>query len=283
MKYLNYLIEKKLKHEKITMLTAYDYPTARILDEVGIDSILVGDSYGNVKLGYANTLPVTMQEMLIIGKAVSRAVKNSILIMDMPFLSFQVSEADAIYNAGLFLKETGAQAVKIESLETNVDLIATIVKHQIPVMGHIGLTPQSIYQLGGYKIQGQDSESAIKIYRLAKSLEEVGVCSLVLEGMTAELSQKITEDIKIPTIGIGAGLECDGQVLVIDDLLGMNPEGAPKHSKKYANLYSTIKEAILQFKKDIENSKFPGSENYSLLKEKEAFYHKVKNEGHKKS
>lgn len=283
MKYLNYLIEKKLKHEKITVLTAYDYPTAKILDEVGIDSILVGDSYGNVKLGYVNTLPVTMQEMLIIGKAVSRAVKNSILIMDMPFLSFQVSEADAIYNAGLFLKETGAQAVKIESLETNVELIEALVKHQIPVMGHIGLTPQSIYQLGGYKIQGQDCESAIKIYRLAKSLESAGVCSLVLEGMTAELSQKITEDLKIPTIGIGAGLECDGQVLVIDDLLGMNPDGAPKHAKKYANLYSSIKEAVVQFKNEVETKKFPGPDNYTLLKDKEEFYNKVKHEGHKKS
>lgn len=269
MKYLKNLIEKKEKKEKISMLTAYDYVSAKIIDEAGIDIILVGDSYGMVKLGYNTTLPVSMQEMLIISKAVSRAVNESILIIDMPFLSYQTSERDAIFNAGLFLKETKAQAVKIECLESNVELIEKLVKLEIPVMGHIGLTPQSINRFGGYFIQGKDAVSAGKLFHLAKMLEQAGICSLVLEGMTAECACKITEELAIPTIGIGSGPYCDGQVLVSDDLLGMNPSFNPRHNKKYAGLYDIIKKAVMSFKSDVESVKFPENKNYIKMDPKE--------------
>ena len=266
MQYLRNLIEKK---EKISMLTAYDHASAKIIDRAGIDIILVGDSCGMVKLGYKTTLPVTMEEMLVASKAVSRAVKDSILIIDMPFLSYQTSERDAILNAGIFLKETNAQAVKIESLESNVDLIERLVKLDIPVMGHIGLTPQSINKLGGYIIQGKDAVEAKKLYLLAKRLEQAGACSLVLEGMTSECAKKITNDIHIPTIGIGAGPYCDGQVLVLDDLLGMNPDFCPKHNKKYADMYNIIKKAVSDYKIDVEAKKFPTDKNYIKMDKKE--------------
>lgn len=262
MKYIRYLQEKKNRKEKIVMLTAYDTITARILDEAGIDVILVGDSYGMVKLGYETTLPVTMEEMLIITKAVSRAVKNSIIIADMPFLSFHTSIEDAIKNAGIFLKETKSQGVKIESSEKNLQTIESIIKVDIPVMGHIGLTPQSIYRLGGYKIQGRTEESAKKLLKLAKTLEDIGCFAIVLEGIIAEVAAEITDALKIPTIGIGAGPYCDGQVLVLDDLLGMNPEFIPKHTKKYANLYETIKNAVKNFRDEVVSGKFPGKDNY---------------------
>ena len=269
MNYLNGLIQKKKKNEKITVLTAYDYISAKIVDEAGIDIILVGDSYGMVKLGYKNTLPVTIEEMLIVSKAVSRAVNNSILIIDMPFLSYQPSERDAVLNTGIFLKETKAQAVKIESLESNVDLIEKLVRLDIPVMGHIGLTPQSINRHGGYKIQGKEAGSAKILYHLAKRLEQAGVCSIVLEGMTAECAGKITQDINVPTIGIGAGPYCDGQVLVLDDLIGMNAEFTPRHGKKYANVHDIIKKAVLNYQSDVKTSKFPEGENYSKMDKKE--------------
>ncbi len=266
---LHNLIEKKQKNEKISMLTAYDYISAKIVDEAGIDIILVGDSYGMVKLGYRTTLPVTMEEMLIVSKAVSRSVKESILIIDMPFLSYQASQRDAVLNTGKFLKETNAQAVKIESLDSNVVLIEKLVKLDIPVMGHIGLTPQSINKLGGYMVQGQDAISAKKLYLLAKRLEAAGACSLVLEGMTSECAGKITEDINIPTIGIGAGPYCDGQVLVLDDLLGMNPAFNPKHNKKYADLYNIMKKAVSDYRSDIKALKFPADKNYIKMDKKE--------------
>jgi len=269
MKYLNHLIEKKKKKEKITMLTAYDFFTAKLIDEAGIDMILVGDSYGMVKLGYETTLPVSMEEMLIATKSVSRGITNSILIADMPFLSYQSSEKDAIFNAARFLKETKAQGVKIESSEHNVSLIEKLVKLDIPIMGHIGLTPQAIYRMGGYKIQGKTAESAKKLYSLAKSLEDAGVFALVLEGMTSECAKKITEDLRIPTIGIGAGPFCDGQVLVFDDMVGLNNKFVPKHSKKYANLWKIMKEAVLSFKKDVEDVRFPSKENSFFMPEEE--------------
>ncbi len=269
MKYLNYLIEKKKKKEKIIVLTAYDFVSARILEEAGVDVILVGDSYGMVKLGYNTTLPVTMDEMLIISKAVSKAVNNCILVIDMPFLSYQTSERDAVFNAGRFLKETKAQAVKIEALDTNIWLIEQLVKLDIPVMGHIGLTPQSVYKLGGYKIQGKDASVSGKLLNLARNLEKAGICSLVLEGMTAECSGRITQALRIPTIGIGAGPYCDGQVLVLDDLLGINPDIAPKHGKKYADLYNITKKAVLQYKNDVETLKFPEKKNYYVMKPEE--------------
>ncbi|MDD5065442.1 MAG: 3-methyl-2-oxobutanoate hydroxymethyltransferase [bacterium] len=276
MKYLSLLNEKKKNKEKITALTAYDYPTARILDESGIDIVLVGDSYAMVKLGHETTLPVTMTEMLSISQAVSRGIRESILIIDMPFLSYQVSEAEAMYNIGLFFKETKAQAVKIEATANNISLIGKIVKMDVPIMAHIGLTPQSVYRLGGYRIQGKDAESAYRIYEQALALEKAGVCSLVLEGMTSELSQRITEELSIPTIGIGAGLYCDGQILVIDDLLGMNPDYLPKHTKQYADLYGIIRDAVGKYMIDVEQSRFPEEKHFTHLEEKEKFYKKIK-------
>lgn len=262
MKYLKNLQEKKEKGEKIVMLTAYDAITARILEEVGIDAILVGDSYGMVKLGYPNTLPVTFEEMLIVTKAVSNGVKETIIIADMPFLSFHISKEDAIKNAGLFLKETKAQAVKIESTENNLSIIESVIKADIPVMGHIGLTPQLIYKLGGYRIQGRDEKEAKRLIKLARQLEDSGCFAIVLEGIVAEVANEITKNLKIPTIGIGAGPFCDGQILVIDDLLGANPDFVPKHTKVYANLYKIIKDAVINFKNDVINSKFPEKQNY---------------------
>ena len=267
MKYINSILEKKEKNEKITMLTAYDYPTAKILDEAEIDIILVGDSYGMVKLGYESTLPVTMNEMLIAAKAVSRAIKNSILIVDMPFLSYQTSNSDAIKNAGIILKESKAQGVKIEN---NPSLIKVLTDADIPVMGHIGLTPQSIYKLGGYKIQGKTSEDGEKILKLAIEIEKAGAFSIVLEGITSEVAKLITQKLKIPTIGIGAGPYCDGQVLVIDDLLGLNPDFIPRHTKVYANLYSIIKKSVLKYKEDVTKNKFPEKANYINMEENEA-------------
>ena len=262
MEYLKKIQEKKARGEKIVMLTAYDAITARILEEAEIDAILVGDSYGMVKLGYENTLPVTMEEMLIAVKAVSRGIKKIPVIADMPFLSFHISKEDAIKNAGLFLKESKASAVKVESTESNFDIIEAIIKAEIPVMGHIGIVPQSIYKLGGYRVQGKTEKEAKRLKYIAKKLEEIGCFAIVLEGIVSEVAKEITESLNIPTIGIGAGPFCDGQILVIDDLLGLNPDFIPKHAKKYAELYKIIKEAVINFKNDVLNLKFPGKENY---------------------
>ncbi len=263
------LLEKKEKKEKIIMLTAYDYPTARIAEDAGIDVILVGDSYGMVKLGYQTTLPVTMEEMLIATKAVSRAIKNSFLVADMPFLSYQTGAEEAIRNAGKFLKETLAKAVKIECTVSNLNIVKAVVDSDIPVMGHIGLTPQSIYRFSGYRVQGKFAENAEKLYRLALTLEKIGVFSIVLETIPSQLAKDITDSLKIPTIGIGAGPYCDGQVLVIDDLLGLNPDFLPRHAKKYVDLYSIIKQAMENFKKDVKVGNFPSKENYTQMSEEE--------------
>ncbi len=268
-KYINILKEKKFKKEKITMLTAYDYITAKIIDESSIDIILVGDSYGMVKLGYETTLPVTLEEMLVVSKAVSRGIENSILVVDMPFLSCNGTVSESIHNCGRVLKETKAQGVKIESSFNNIELIKKIVEADIPVMGHIGLTPQSIYKLGGYKIQGKTAEDARKILDLAYALEAAGVFAVVLEGITEETAKVITEKLSIPTIGIGAGKYCDGQVLVIDDILGMNKDFVPKHTKVYANLYGIIKKAVDSYKKDVEQNKFPKNINSTKMDENE--------------
>ncbi|MBU1077467.1 MAG: 3-methyl-2-oxobutanoate hydroxymethyltransferase [Spirochaetes bacterium] len=269
MKYLKHLIEKKKKHDPIIALTAYDYFSARILEECGVDIILVGDSYGMVKLGYDTTLPVSMEEMLIISKAVSKAIKESILIIDMPFLSYQISIRDALFNTGRFFKETKAQAVKIESLESNVKLIEKMVKMDVPVMGHIGLTPQSVYKLGGYKIQGNDSISAEKLVRLALALEDAGICSLVVEGVSAQCAGKITRKLKIPVIGIGSGPFCDGQILVLDDILGLNPDFTPRHAKKYIDLFSIIKKAVREYSDNVRTGKFPQKKYFVSMDQKE--------------
>ncbi len=255
------LKEKKAKKEKITMLTAYDYSTAMMVDQAGIDVILVGDSLGNVVLGYETTLPVTMDDMIHHTKAVARGTKNSLLVGDMPFLSYHVSIEEAVRNAGRFIQEGGAQAVKLEGGEERVDTIKAVLDAQIPVMGHIGLTPQSVHQFGGFKVQGKDVETARKLLRDAKALEAAGVFAIVLECVPAALAERITAEVSVPTIGIGAGPGCDGQVLVINDMLGLYGGFTPKFVKKFANLNPLILDALRQYKEEVEKGIFPGPEH----------------------
>jgi 3-methyl-2-oxobutanoate hydroxymethyltransferase len=251
----------KIQGEKITVLTAYDYGMASILDESDIDIILVGDSLGNVVLGYENTIPVTMEDMLHHTKAVSRASQNALIVADMPFLSYQVSPEAALVNAGRFLKEANAQAVKLEGGREYAETVQKIVSAGIPVMAHLGLTPQSIHQLGGYKVQGKKEDDAEKMMLDAKSLEESGAFSLVLECIPEGLASEITQSLLIPTIGIGAGVKCDGQVLVINDMLGIYERFTPKHVKKYANLNLEIKKAVKTYIAEVKHGAFPDSEH----------------------
>ena len=251
----------KVQGEKITVLTAYDYGMASILDESDIDIILVGDSLGNVVLGYENTIPVTMEDMLHHTKAVSRASQNALIVADMPFLSYQISPEAALANAGRFLKEANAQAVKLEGGREYAETVQKIVSAGIPVMAHLGLTPQSIHQLGGYKVQGKKEDDAEKMMLDAKRLEEAGAFSLVLECIPEGLASEITQSLLIPTIGIGAGVNCDGQVLVINDMLGMYERFTPKHVKKYANLNLEIKKAVKTYITEVKTGNFPDSEH----------------------
>ena len=246
--------------EKIVMITAYDAPSARIAWEAGVDVILVGDSLGNNVLGYKDTIPVTMEEMLIHVAAVRRGAEKAFIVADMPFLSYQVSESEAIKNAGLFLKY-GANAVKLEGGKDFAGLIKRLVASGIPVMGHLGLTPQSVNVFGGYKVQGKTEDSRKKLIEDAMALEKAGVFSIVLEMVVEEVAREITEKIKVPTIGIGAGRYCDGQVLVWHDVLGLNPEFSPKFVRKYADLYKISLEAIKAYKEEVKEGKFPGVEN----------------------
>ncbi|HIP92138.1 MAG TPA: 3-methyl-2-oxobutanoate hydroxymethyltransferase [Thermotoga sp.] len=246
--------------EKIVMITAYDAPSARIAWEAGVDVILVGDSLGNNVLGYKDTIPVTMEEMLIHVAAVRRGAEKAFIVADMPFLSYQVSESEAIKNAGLFLKY-GANAVKLEGGKDFAGLIKKLVASGIPVMGHLGLTPQSVNVFGGYKVQGKTEDSRKKLIEDAMALEEAGVFSIVLEMVVEEVAREITEKIKVPTIGIGAGRYCDGQVLVWHDVLGLNPEFSPKFVRKYADLYRISLEAVKAYKEEVKGGKFPGVEN----------------------
>ena len=251
----------KQKGRKITMLTAYDYPTAMLLDAVGIDILLVGDSLGMVVLGYENTLPVTMEEMLHHTRAVKRGCKRGLIVGDMPFLSFNVKSELAIENAGRFIKQAGAEGVKLEGAsESIVMIIRNIVQAGISVMGHIGLTPQMIHQMGGFKIQGKDPESAKVIFESAQRLQDAGIFALVLEGMPNDLAKKVTEQLSIPTIGIGAGPHCDGQVLVTHDLLGFSESAKPKFVKEYASLYPGMFEAVKSFKQEVLEGSFPSDE-----------------------
>jgi 3-methyl-2-oxobutanoate hydroxymethyltransferase len=254
---------KKMKElgEKITMLTAYDFATSSILDECGIDIILVGDSLGMVVLGYDTTLPVTMEDMLHHTKAVSRAAQNSLVVADMPFLSYQVSTQLAVANAGRFLQEAGAQAVKLEGGRESAEIVRKITSVGIPVMAHVGLTPQSINQLGGFKVQGKKEDAALRIIEDAKILEDAGAFSIVLELVPEKLAEEITKSIDIPTIGIGGGIHCDGQVLVINDMLGLYDKFTPKHVKKYANLNLEIKKAVKSYISEVRNGSFPDSEH----------------------
>ena len=253
--------QKKAAGTPITMLTAYDYPMAKIVDEAGIDMILVGDSLGNVMLGYDSTIPVTMDEMVHHVKAVGRAVQRAMVVADMPFLSYQVSVKEAMRNAGRFLKEAGAQAVKLEGGEEAAEAVNRMTTAGIPVVGHLGLTPQSLHQFGGFKVQGKDLAAAKKIISDAKALEEAGAFAIVLECVPAPLAKLVTESINVATIGIGAGPDCDGQVLVIHDILGLYAGFSPKFVKKYANLHGQVADAVRQYKEEVEKRAFPAEEH----------------------
>lgn len=253
-------LKKKKEGRKITMLTAYDYPFAHITDEAGIDVILVGDSLGMVVQGLENTLPVTMDEMIYHTKMVARAVKNAMVIGDMPFMSYQTGIQDAVRNAGRFLKEAGASAVKVEGGAEISEHIRAMTKSDIPVMAHIGLTPQSIHRMGGYKVQGKTEEAARKLFEEAQIVEDAGAFSLLLEAIPMDLSAKITRKLAIPTIGIGAGPHCDGQVLVLHDVIGLFERFVPKFVKKYANIKEKTLNAIITYKEDVESGSFPSED-----------------------
>lgn len=255
-----YIMRMKAKGEKISVLTAYDAIMAEILDMAGVDIILVGDSGGMVVGGKPNTLSVTMEEMLLYTKAVQRTVSNALLIADMPYLSYQVSIEKAKENAGRFLQDAGAEGVKVEGGEVVAETIRSLVDIGIPVMGHIGLTPQSIHSFGGFKVQGKDPQHAEKLKKDAKILEEVGAFSLVLEKIPAQLATEITASLTIPTIGIGAGIGCDGQVLVTHDLLGLYRKFQPKFVRRYAELGDKIEQACKQYIQDVKSSHFPSDD-----------------------
>lgn len=253
--------QKKERGEPITMLTAYDYPTALSMDAAGVDSILVGDSLGMVVLGYANTLPVTMEEMLHHCRAVTRGAQSALLIGDMPFMSYQAEVSEAVRNAGRFLKEGGMDAVKLEGGRERVEAVRAIVGAGIPVMGHLGLTPQSVNQLGGFRPQGKTASAAQKLLEDSLLLEESGCFSLVLESVPARLAGHITKKLSIPTIGIGAGAGCDGQVLVTHDLLGLFERFTPRFVKKYADFHGEMKRAFGAYIQDVQSRQFPAAEH----------------------
>ncbi len=252
---------KKQRGEIISMLTAYDYPTALIMDRAGMDAILVGDSLGMVVLGYENTLPVTMEDMLHHCKAVARGAKTPLLIGDMPFMSYQVSPQQALTNAGRFPQEAGMDAVKLEGGRERVEAVRAIVSAGIPVMGHLGLTPQSVNIFGGFRPQGKNVTDAQRLYEDALLLQEAGCFSLVLESIPDRLAALISQKLEIPTIGIGAGPRCDGQVLVSHDLLGLFDRFTPKFVKKYSELHSEVQRAFEEYKEDIETRQFPAREH----------------------
>lgn len=261
---------KKEKNEKIVALTAYDFPIARIVDESGVDLILVGDSLGMAVLGYESTIPVTMEDMIHHIKPVVRASKRALVVGDMPYFSFHLTIEESVFNASRFLKEAGAKAVKIEGAsKKRLRLVETLVEAEIPVMGHIGLTPQSIYHLGQYRVRGKEIEEAKRIVAEAMDLERAGIFSLVLECIPAELARIITEKLKIPTIGIGAGPHCDGQILVFHDLVGLSDGHIPKFVKKYLDLHQIVGQAVKDYIKEVREGKFPGqNHSYHLKPEK---------------
>ncbi|MEW5734657.1 MAG: 3-methyl-2-oxobutanoate hydroxymethyltransferase [Thermodesulfobacteriota bacterium] len=255
------LAKMKAEGRKIVMLTAYDFPFARMVDESGVDMILVGDSLGNVIQGESSTLPVTMDQMIYHTRIVSRAVKRAMVVGDMPFMSYQASVSEALQNAGRFLKEAGAAAVKLEGGAAVAETIRAISAAGIPVQAHIGLTPQSVHALGGFKVQRQED----KLLTDARTVQEAGAFSVVLEGIPAEIAQKISETLSIPTIGIGAGVACDGQVLVLHDMLGLNEGHVPKFVKRYGNLASQAREAMARYVAEVREKAFP-SDEYSFKK-----------------
>ncbi|MGD8979698.1 MAG: 3-methyl-2-oxobutanoate hydroxymethyltransferase [candidate division WOR-3 bacterium] len=257
---INTIVSMKQKGEKIVALTAYDYVSARILDEVGVDIILVGDSAANVFAGEKTTLPITMEEMLYHTRVVARGVNNALVIADMPFLSYQVSVERAIDNAGRFL-QVGACGVKLEGGKPMTDTVKKLIDRGIPVMGHLGLTPQSVHKFGGYKLQGVGEEAAEQMLEDAEALQAAGCFSVVLEKIPRALAKRVTEALDIPTIGIGAGPSCDGQILVLHDMLGLYEEFTPKFVKQYARLAEQIRHAVQEYKKDVRAGKFPGQEH----------------------
>ncbi|MBM3132361.1 MAG: 3-methyl-2-oxobutanoate hydroxymethyltransferase [Chloroflexi bacterium] len=261
------LIEMKKQGEKFSMLTAYDYSTARLIDEAGIPVILVGDSLGMVMLGYDSTIPVTIDEMIHHTKAVARGAKNALIVGDMPFMTYHTSVEDALRNAGRFLQEGGAQSVKLEGGVAVTEKVRHIIAAGIPVMGHLGYTPQSTHQLGGPKAVGKSAEAAAQLLRDAKALEEAGVFAIVLELVPAPLARLVTEKVSVPTIGIGAGKDCDGQVQVIHDLLGMFSDFVPKHAKQYARLRDTMKTAVTDYMAEVKAGAFPTAANSPTMDE----------------
>ncbi|MFC1868329.1 3-methyl-2-oxobutanoate hydroxymethyltransferase [Thermodesulfobacteriota bacterium] len=264
------LRQKKEQGRKITMMTAYDYPTASLVEQAGIDTILVGDSLAMVMLGYDSTVPVTMDEMIHHCKAVSRGAKNSFIIGDMPFMSYHVNSGQAVENAGRFIKEAACDGVKIEGGSDMAPTASAIVRAGIPVCAHIGLTPQTATMLSGYRVQGKDAETATQLMKSAKDLEEAGAFMIVFECIPDFLAAKITGEIGIPTIGIGAGKDCDGQVLVYHDLVGLFERFTPKFVKQYINLSPKIKDALIRFKTEVENGTFPGPEHSFTMEKGEA-------------
>jgi 3-methyl-2-oxobutanoate hydroxymethyltransferase len=259
--------EMKQKQEKIPMLTAYDYATAKMVDEGGVPLILVGDSLGMVMLGYESTIPVTMEEMIHHTKAVVRGAKKALIIGDMPFMTYHISVSDALHNAARFIQEGGAQAVKLEGGEVVAEKVRRLVDCGIPVMGHIGLTPQSIHQLGGFKVRGKAVGEAKKLLNDARILEEAGTFAIVLECTSAPLSKLITKKLTIPTIGIGAGPDCDGQVQVVSDILGLYTEFVPKHAKQYAWLAGEIQNAVSSYISEVKSLNFPTMEHSYTMDE----------------
>lgn len=263
--------EKKQRREPITCLTAYDYASARLVDEAGVDMVLVGDSLAMVMLGYENTLPVTMEEMLHHTRAARRGVKRALLIADMPYASFHISKKEALRNAARFVKEAGAEAVKVEGGEKRVELVKRLLDAEIPVMGHIGLTPQSIHAMGGYKVQGKTLAAVEQLMRDAVALDRAGVFSMVLEGIPREVAAMITAEVSAPTIGIGAGPECDGQVLVLHDILNLTFAPPAKFVRRYADVAGAIAKAARDFKDDVESGRYPAEEeSYHLPRETQA-------------
>ncbi len=251
----------KAEGKRLSMLTAYDYSTAKLEDEAGINGILVGDSLGNVVLGYDDTIPVTMEDMIHHGAAVARGAKEALVVIDMPFMSYQISVEDALRNAGRLMKEGHAGAVKLEGGEEVCPQIRAIVNAGIPVMAHLGLTPQSIHAFGGFKVQGKTEAAAKKLLEDAKRVQEAGAFSVVLEAVPSKLAAMITEELDIPTIGIGAGNGCDGQILVYQDMLGMFSDFTPKFVKRYANVGEVMKEAFRGYIEEVESGAFPAKEN----------------------
>jgi len=267
---INYLEKKVSEGKKITMMTAYDFPTASLVDQAEIDTILVGDSLAMVVLGYESTVPVTMEEMIHHCKAVRRGAKLSFIIGDMPFMSYQVSVEKAVENAGRFIKEAGCEAVKLEGGSEMVPVVKAITQAGIPVCAHIGLTPQTATKLSGFKVQGKDAESANKLVQSAKDLEDAGAFMIVLECIPDQVASKITDSLKIPTIGIGAGKYCDGQVLVYHDLVGLFERFTPKMVKQYVNLAPMVREALIQYREEVEKGTFPGPEHSFVMKSEES-------------